>query len=82
MGFFETFWSWLEAQLAAYIGANTALVAAALEPAIVTLAIVYVMVWGFLGGWGRAERAVNAPPAVSAGLLRSYSCERPRKMVV
>ena len=39
MGFFETFWSWLEGQLAAYIGTNTALVAAALEPAIVTLAI-------------------------------------------
>lgn len=55
MGFFETFWTWLEAQLATYIGANTALVAAALEPAIVTLAVVYVMVWGYLQLSGRIE---------------------------
>ena len=55
MGFFATFWSWLEGQLATYIGANTALVAAALEPAIVTLAIVYVMVWGYLHLSGRIE---------------------------
>jgi type IV secretion system protein VirB6 len=55
VGFFETFWSWLEAQLAAYIGTNTALVAAALEPTIVTLAIVYVMVWGYLHLSGRIE---------------------------
>jgi type IV secretion system protein VirB6 len=55
MGFFETFWTWLEGQLAAYIGTNTALVAAALEPAIVTLAIMYVMVWGYLHLSGRIE---------------------------
>ena len=55
MGFFETFWSWLEGQLATYIGANTALVAAALEPAILTLAILYVMVWGYLHLSGRIE---------------------------
>ncbi len=60
MGFFETFWTWLEGQLAAYIGANTALVAAALEPAIVTLAIVYVMVWGYLHLSGRIEEPVAA----------------------
>lgn len=55
MGFFETFWTWLEGQLAAYIGANTALMAAALEPAIVTLATVYVMVWGYLHLSGRID---------------------------
>jgi type IV secretion system protein VirB6 len=60
VGFFETFWSWLEAQLAAYIGTNTALVAAALEPAIVTLAIVYVMVWGYLQLSGRIEEPLAA----------------------
>jgi len=60
MGFFETFWSWLEGQLAAYIGTNTALVAAALEPAIVTLAIVYVMVWGYLHLSGRIEEPLVA----------------------
>jgi type IV secretion system protein VirB6 len=55
VGFFETFWTWLNAQLASYIGANTALVAEALEPAIVTLATVYVMVWGYLQLTGRVE---------------------------
>src|SRR5215472_8155830 len=48
MGFFATFWAWLNTQLAAYIGTNTALVAQALEPVIVTLATLYVMVWGYL----------------------------------
>ncbi|MFI4905084.1 MAG: type IV secretion system protein [Steroidobacteraceae bacterium] len=55
MGFFQTFWSWLSAQLAGYIGDNTALVAAALEPAIVTLAVLYVMTWGYLHMMGRIE---------------------------
>lgn len=55
MGFFQTFWSWLSAQLAGYIGNNTALVAAALEPAIVTLAVLYVMGWGCLQMMGRIE---------------------------
>lgn len=60
MGFFETFWSWLNAQLAAYIGQNTASVAAILEPAVVTLATVYVMVWGYLQLTGRLEEPVTA----------------------
>ena len=55
MGFFAIFWAWLNGQLAAYIGTNTALVAEALEPAIVSLATVYVMVWGFLQLTGRIE---------------------------
>ena len=55
MGFFATFWSWLNGQLASYIGTNTARVAEALEPAIVTLATVYVMVWGYLQLTGRIE---------------------------
>jgi len=48
MGFFATFWSWLNEQLAAYIGDNTARLAAVLEPAVVTLATIYVMAWGYL----------------------------------
>lgn len=60
MGFFETFWSWLQGQLNAYIGTNTALVAAALEPAIVALATVYVMVWGYLQLTGRIEEPLVA----------------------
>jgi type IV secretion system protein VirB6 len=55
MGFFQTFWAWLDSQLAAYIGNNTARVAGALEPAIVTLGTVYVMVWGYLQLTGKID---------------------------
>lgn len=55
MGFFATFWSWLSGQLTSYIGNNTALAAAALEPAVVVLATLYVMVWGYLQMTGRIE---------------------------
>jgi type IV secretion system protein VirB6 len=55
MGFFQTFWTWLNAQLGSYIGTNTARIAEALEPAIVMLATVYVMAWGYLQLTGRIE---------------------------
>src|SRR5882672_933717 len=55
MGFFETFWTWLNTQLGTYVGDNTARVSAAMEPAIVTLATLYVMVWGYLQLTGRIE---------------------------
>jgi type IV secretion system protein VirB6 len=55
MGFFATFWSWLNGQLAAYIGSNTARLAAVLEPAIVTCAILYVMAWGYLHLTGQIQ---------------------------
>jgi type IV secretion system protein VirB6 len=55
VGFFQTFWTWLNGQLASYIGANTVKVASALEPAIVTFGTVYVMVWGYLQLTGRIE---------------------------
>lgn len=55
MDFFRTFWTWLNGALAGYIGANTARVASILEPAIVTLATVYVMIWGYLQLTGRVE---------------------------
>lgn len=48
MGFFANFWSWLNAQLASYIGTKVAVVAGALEPAAVTLATIYVMLWGYM----------------------------------
>ena len=60
MGFFATFWAWLNGELASYIGANTALVAEALQPAIVTLATLYVMVWGYLQLTGRVEEPLVA----------------------
>ena len=34
MGFFATFWTWLNGQLATYIGDNTARLAGVLEPAV------------------------------------------------
>ena len=55
MGFFAEFSAWLNALLAGYIGDNTARIAATLEPAIVTLAVVYVMVWGYLQLTGAIE---------------------------
>jgi type IV secretion system protein VirB6 len=55
MGFFATFWAWLNGQLSSYIGTNTERIAASLEPAIITLSTVYVMVWGFLQLTGRVE---------------------------
>jgi type IV secretion system protein VirB6 len=55
MGFFETFWTWLNIQLSTYIGDNFAHVATAMEPAVVTLATLYVMLWGYLQLTGRIE---------------------------
>lgn len=60
MGFFSTFWSWLNAQLASYIGDSTAHLATILEPTVVTLATLYVMLWGYLQLTGRIEEPVSA----------------------
>ena len=56
MGFFQTFWTWLSAQLTGYVGDNTARIATALEPAIVTFATVYVIAWGYLHLTGGIEQ--------------------------
>jgi type IV secretion system protein VirB6 len=55
MGFFATFWNWLNGQLGTYIGSNTARLAAALEPAAVALGTLYVMAWGYLHLTGQLE---------------------------
>jgi len=60
MGFFAAFWSWLNGQLAAYIGDNTARLASVLEPAVVTLATIYVMAWGYLHLTGRMDEPLLA----------------------
>jgi type IV secretion system protein VirB6 len=60
MGFFATFWSWLNGQLAAYIGDNTARLASALEPAVLTLATIYVMAWGYLHLMGKIAEPFEA----------------------
>jgi len=58
MGFFATFWAWLNDQLTTYIGDNTARLASVLEPAMVTLATVYVMAWGYLHLTGKIDEPV------------------------
>jgi type IV secretion system protein VirB6 len=58
MGFFATFWTWLNGQLASYIGDNTARLASVLEPAVVTAATVYVMAWGYLHLTGKIDEPV------------------------
>lgn len=55
MGFFDQFQAWLTAILANYIGDNTARISAVLEPTIVTLGILYVVVWGYLHLVGKIE---------------------------
>jgi type IV secretion system protein VirB6 len=60
MGFFATFWVWLNGQLATYIGDNTARLASVLEPAVVTLATVYVMAWGYLHLTGKIDEPLVA----------------------
>lgn len=60
MGFFATFAGWLNGQLNTYIGANTARLASILEPAVVTLATIYVMAWGYLHLTGKIEEPVLA----------------------
>jgi type IV secretion system protein VirB6 len=60
MGFFATFAAWLNGQLGAYIGDNTARLASVLEPAVVTLATLYVMAWGYLHLAGKIDEPVTA----------------------
>jgi type IV secretion system protein VirB6 len=55
MGFFAEFNAWLNTLLAGYIADNVARLAQALEPAIVTLGVLYVMVWGYLELTGQIE---------------------------
>jgi type IV secretion system protein VirB6 len=58
MGFFAEFNAWLNSLLTSYIGDQTARIAAALEPASVALATVYVMVWGYLQLTGKIEEPI------------------------
>lgn len=55
MGFFAEFNLWLNTLLAHYIADKTAAVARLLEPAIVTLGVLYVLVWGYLQLIGKIE---------------------------
>jgi type IV secretion system protein VirB6 len=55
VGFFASFSAWLNGILTGYIGTNTATIAGLLQPAILMLATVYVMVWGYLQITGKIE---------------------------
>lgn len=55
MGFFGEFSVWLNALLATFIATKTAALAAALEPALVILATLYVCGWGILQASGQIE---------------------------
>jgi type IV secretion system protein VirB6 len=55
VGFFASFSTWLNGILTGYIGTNTATIAGLLQPAILALATVYVMVWGYLQLTGKIE---------------------------
>jgi type IV secretion system protein VirB6 len=48
MGFFAAFDAWLTTLLTEYISENTARIAASLEPVILSLAVLYVLAWGYL----------------------------------
>ena len=58
MGFFANFWSWLNAQLTTYIGTKVAAVALAIEPATVTIATIYVMIWGYMHLRGMVQEPI------------------------
>jgi type IV secretion system protein VirB6 len=55
MGFFAEFNLWLTNLLARYISDNTVAIASVLEPAIVTLGIFYIVIWGYLQLMGKIE---------------------------
>ena len=56
--FFEQFWTWLSSQLTEYVATKTATIAGAIEPAVVTIAAIYVMIWGFLSLTGRIQEPI------------------------
>lgn len=56
--FFQQFWTWLNSQVTGYVAIHTAAVASAVEPAAVTLATIYVMMWGFMSLTGRVQEPV------------------------
>jgi type IV secretion system protein VirB6 len=58
MEFFTPFYTWLNGLLARYVTDNFVLIANAIQPAVVTLGILYVLIWGLLQIFGRVEEPV------------------------
>ena len=57
---FAQFWQWLSDRLADYVSVQVAATAAAIEPVAVSLAVIYVMLWGYLHLKGAIEEPVLA----------------------
>ena len=55
MGFFAEFSAWLNTLLGTYVTEQTARVAAAIEPAFLILASLYVLAWGILQATGQID---------------------------
>lgn len=55
---FQTFWTWLTARLSAYVSVHLAATAAAIEPAAVTVGVIYVMLWGYLHLRGQVDEPI------------------------
>ncbi len=60
---FAQFWQWLSDRLNDYVATQVAATAQAIEPAAVSLAVIYVMVWGFLHLKGALQEPVLAGAA-------------------
>jgi type IV secretion system protein VirB6 len=58
MGFFATFWDFLQNSVLSTVSAITSDISAALEPAVVTFATIYVMIWGYLHLRGAIEEPI------------------------
>ncbi len=54
----QSFFVWLNAQVNNFIAGEVGSVSALLEPAVTTLAVVYVMMWGYLQLTGKIEEPV------------------------
>ena len=58
MGFFTTFWTFLQGNVLNTVSAITSNISASLAPAAVTLATIYVMIWGYLHLRGAIEEPI------------------------
>lgn len=59
MGFYTEFSLWLDALLATYVADQTARIAEAIEPLVITLCVLYVMIWGYLALFGKVEEPLT-----------------------
>jgi type IV secretion system protein VirB6 len=58
MGFFTTFWNFLQGSVLNTVSTITSTISASLGPAAVTLATIYVMIWGYLHLRGAIEEPI------------------------